>query len=99
MFGRGAILHQHDVQVHHNGLEKVCGYARAVDLERANVFQAVVGFESNERSNSLIGYVGEASPRAAFYVEILVNHILRQHGARDLRSRFETVLRQYQTVR
>jgi len=78
MFGRGAILHHHDVQVRHNGLEKIGGYARAVDLERANVLQTVVGFESNERSNGLIGYAGEANPRATFYALILGNHILRQ---------------------
>ena len=47
MFGRGGILHQHHVQVRHNRLEKICGYAGAVYLKRADVFQAVVELKSD----------------------------------------------------
>ena len=76
MLRRGAILLQHDIQVHHNRLQKVCGYARAMDLEGAHVFCLLVGFESNLRSNSLINCPGDY--RAVVYAKILGSHIIRQ---------------------
>jgi hypothetical protein len=71
-------LHQHDIHVHHNGLEKVSGNARTVDLERLNVTQGLGGIESNQRSSRVVSCFGEANFRAVFYAEISVNQILIQ---------------------
>lgn len=68
--------------VHHNGLEKVGGDARAVDLERLNVVQALVGLESNQASDSGAGDIGETNSCVVFYVEMLVDS---HENIRDLR--------------
>ena len=62
MLGKGTVLHQHDIHVHHNRLEKVSGDAGAVDLECRNVGQALGGFESNKRSDSLVRASEELTP-------------------------------------
>lgn len=77
MLGKGTVLHQHDIHVDNDRLEKVGGDTGAADLERLNVFQLSRGFESNQMSGSRISNLGKASSCAFIYIGNLVRQILR----------------------
>lgn len=80
MLGMGTVLHQHDIHVNHNGLEKVSGNAGAVHLERLSVTEKFGGVESNQRSDIEVGSLGDATSGAGVYVRILVNYRADSHG-------------------
>jgi hypothetical protein len=80
MLGKGTILNQHGIYVHHDRLEKVGGNTRAVDLKRLDVFQLLRGWESNETSDFGICNLREANSRAICYAELLA---IRCESAED----------------
>lgn len=75
MIIRGPILHQHDIHVDHDGLEKVGGDTRPVNLKFSNVAQLAPKAESYKRSD--VGICDFGGVNAPIYIESLASHMIK----------------------